>query len=214
VGDPTAFVRAHTRLRPVPSLPGVRLHLADDAFALWERTPPDAAGRDVGLPFWAFAWAGGVALARHVAEHPQVVAGRTVCDVATGSGVVAIAAARAGAAGVAAADIDDHALAAAALNGAANGVDLTLLHGDALSGAGAGHDVVLIGDAFYDVRIAGRALRFAERAHAAGARVLIGDPGRAHLPRSRLRPVAVYDIAGTGHLEASEVTRTHVWEPM
>ena len=212
MGDPTAFVRAHTRLRPVPSLPGIRLHLADDPFALWERTPPGAGG-DVGLPFWAFVWPGGVALARHVTEHPQIVAGRTVCDVATGSGVVAIAAALAGAAGVAAADIDDHALAAAALNGAANGVDLTMLHGDVVSGAGTDHDVVLVGDAFYDAQIAVRVLRFVERAHAAGARVLIGDPGRAHLPRSRLRPVAVYDVAGTGHLERSEVTRTHVWEP-
>jgi predicted nicotinamide N-methyase len=214
VSDPAAFVRAHTHLRTVPSVPGIRLHLADDVYALWERTPSDAGGRDVGLPFWAFVWPGGVGLARFVLDHPQIVAGRSVCDVATGSGLVAVAAARAGAASVTAVDLDAYALAAVTLNAVANGVDVTVRCGDALTGSGGRHDVTLVGDAFYDAQIADRALRCIDRAHAAGGRVLVGDPGRAHLPRSRLRPVAAYDVPGTGHLEASDVTPTRVWEPV
>lgn len=214
VSDPAAFVRAHTHLRTVPSMPGIRLHLADDVFALWERTPSDAAGRDVGLPFWAFVWPGGAGLARYLLDHPQIVAGRSVCDVATGSGLVAVAAARAGAASVTAVDVDAHALAAVTLNAVANGVDVTVRRGDAATASDGGHDVTLVGDAFYDAQIADRALRCIDRAHAAGSRVLVGDPGRAHLPRSRLRPVAAYDVACTGHIEAADVTPTRVWEPI
>lgn len=212
--DHEAFVRAHTHLRAVASVPEIRLHLAGDVVALWERMSPDDGEAEVPLPFWACAWAGGVGLARFLLDHPHVVAGRTACDVATGSGLVAIAAAQAGALGVTAADVDPCALAAVGLNAVANGVGVATVCGDALAGAGADHDVVLIGDAFYDAQIADRALRFVDRAHAAGARVLVGDPGRAHLPQSRFTPVAVYDVAGTGQLEASEVTRTRVWEPV
>lgn len=214
MSDHTAFVRAHTRLRAVASVPEIRLHLADDVVALWERMSPDDGEAEVPLPYWACAWTGGVGLARFLLDHPHIVAGRTVCDVATGSGLVAIAAARAGAVGVTAADVDPYALAAVALNAVANGVRVATACGDALGGAGADHDVVLVGDAFYDAQIADRASRFVDRAHAAGVRVLVGDPGRAHLPQSRFTPIAVYDVAGTGQLEASEVTHTRVWEPV
>lgn len=209
--DPAALVRAHTRLAVSPLVPEVRLHLAGEVFDLWERTRR-ADGRDeVPPPFWAFPWAGGLALARHLLDHPGVVAGKRVWDLAAGSGLVAIAAARAGAAAVDASDIDRYAVAAIGLNAAANGVRVAVRREDALGVPDTRADVVVAGDVFYDATIAPRALAFLGRLHARGARVLIGDPGRAHLPQSRLVPLAAYDVRGTAALEASAVTRATVW---
>lgn len=201
---------AHDRLCAPPSLPELVLHMTGDILDVWERTRLGRDADEVPLPFWAAPWPGGLALARYVLDHAGVVAGRTVWDPAAGCGVVAIAAARAGAGRVTASDVDPNAVAAIRRNVAANGVTLTVRREDA---AAAEHraDVVLAGDVFYDAATAGQALRLLERAHAAGALVLVGDPGRRHLPRSRLAPVASYRIAGTGALEASDVTPTTVW---
>jgi predicted nicotinamide N-methyase len=164
-------------------------------------------------PYWADAWAGGQALARYVLDHPDVVAGRTVLDVASGSGLVAIAAAAAGAAAVTANDIDEYALAAIALNAHANGVAVNVTRSDLLDGDGGDAEVVLAGDVFYSEAMAGRVLRFLERAAARGARVLVGDPGRAFLPQDRLDVVATYRVSMIGAPEDAEIRQAFVLQP-
>jgi predicted nicotinamide N-methyase len=217
--DPTAaFVRANTRLTPTPYLPEVRLHLAPDAFDLWERTeqaPPGGAhpggDRVSPPPFWAFAWAGGQALARYLLDHRAAVAGRRVFDLAAGSGLVAIAAALAGAAGVTASEIDRYAGAAIALNAEANGVQVAVCLGDVLDGPPPAAGLVTAGDVFYSAELARRVLAFLDRARSAGVAVLIGDPGRAYLPRQRLTPVASYEVPVSRALEDADHKRSSVW---
>ena len=164
---PTDFVRAHTRLAPVPFVPEIRLHQADEPIALWEET--EAGGAEQPPPFWAFAWAGGQALARHVLDHPELVAGRAVLDLAAGSGLVAIAAARAGAHPVTANDIDPLSLSATAINAAANGVGVRCVEGDLL-GSDDADGVILAGDVFYSREMAARVLPFLRRAAGRGSR--------------------------------------------
>ena len=206
-------VRATTRLVAAGCVPEIRLHLADEAFALWRRTEEELGRTGLPLPFWAFAWAGGQALARHLLDHPDLVRGRTVLDVASGSGLVAIAAARAGAGAVAATDVDPFALAAIELNAAANGVAVTARLEDVLDGDGGPAEVVLAGDVFYDRSLAERVLPFLERAAARGALALAGDPDRYYLPRSRLEAAAAYDVPVPPALEGSAVRRATVWRP-
>lgn len=206
---PADFVRTHTRLAPVPFVPELVLHQADEPIALWERTEADGAGEQPP-PFWAFAWAGGQALARYVLDAPDVVGGRDVLDLATGSGLVAIAAARAGARTVTANDIDPLALAAAGANAAANGVRLRLIEGDLLQ-TDDRYGVVLAGDVCYSRDMSGRMLGFLRRAAAAGALVLIGDPGRAYLPAEGLTAAAAYDVPVAEELESVPFRRTTVW---
>jgi predicted nicotinamide N-methyase len=163
----TDFVRANTRLAPVPFLPELVLYQADEPIELWERT--EVAGAEQPPPFWAFAWAGGQALARHVLDDPELVSGRAVLDLATGSGLVAVAAARAGARVVTANDIDPLSLAAAEANAAANGVPVRLVEGDLLETGFPDADVILAGDVFYSREMAGRVLPFLRRAAGRGA---------------------------------------------
>jgi len=206
------FVAAHTRPAVPPILPELRLWLADDPFDLWERT--EEATGTVGLPppFWGFAWAGGQALARYLLDHPDVVRGRRVLDVAAGCGVVAIAACRAGAADVTATEVDPFAAAAVERNAATNRVRVRALLADVLDGGADGAEVVLAGDVCYNRTMARRVLGFLRRAAAAGARVLIGDPGRAYLPRAGLRVLARYDVPVSRALEDRDVKPTTVWE--
>jgi predicted nicotinamide N-methyase len=203
------FVRAHTRPAAPSYLPELTLHLADDAIALWERCE-DVAGTQLPPPFWAFAWAGGQAVARYILDNPDLVAGRRVYDLAAGGGVVAIAAARAGAASVVATEIDPTALAALHLNAAANRVTVAGLCADVLDGPPPEADVVTAGDVFYSREMATRTLGYLTRAARAGATVLVGDPGRAYLPRG-LTEVAVYPVPTTLALEQADVTETTVW---
>jgi predicted nicotinamide N-methyase len=188
------------------------LHLADDAIELWERTE-EAAGDQLPPPFWAFAWAGGQALARYVLDHPYLVAARTVFDLASGSGLVAIAAARAGAASVIANEIDPMAIAAVQANAAVNEVTVTAVLGDRLGGDAENADIVFAGDVFYSRAMTERVLPFLERAAARGATVLVGDPGRAYLPRERFESVAVYEVPVTRALESADLKPTTVWRP-
>jgi predicted nicotinamide N-methyase len=197
------------RLVAVPFVPEVKLYLAEDAIVLWARLEA-AAGNPLEPPFWASAWAGGQAVARYVLDHPDVVGGRRVLDLASGSGLAAIAAALAGAASVTANDIDPHALSAIGWNARANGVAITGSHGDLLDGDGADADVVIAGDVFYSRGMAARVLPFLERAAARGATVLVGDPGRAYLPRERLETVASYPVESPGALEDAQLDRTSV----
>ena len=206
------IIRTGTELGPVSLVPEIRLYQAGDPISFWQRTE-DAAGR-TGLdpPFWAFAWAGGQALARYLLDHPEVVRGRRAIDLASGSGLVAIAAAKAGAAEVTAYDVDPLAAAAVTVNAGANGVTVQAACGDVLDGLPrAGTDLVLVADAFYERDLAGRVMRFLERARARGAAVLAGDFGRAYLPRRRLTPLAAYDVPGLSALEGTDTKRTTVW---
>ncbi|MDQ1724996.1 MAG: hypothetical protein QOG52_2024 [Frankiaceae bacterium] len=207
------FVRAHTRLSTTPLLPELPLHLSDDVVDLWERMTDRAAalGTTVELPYWASSWPGGQAVARYVLDHPDLVVGKRVLDVASGSGLIGIAAARAGAAHVQVNDIDKLCEASALVNAAANGVTVEPLTDDILD-ATTDADVVVVGDAFYAKGLADRMLPFVRRAARAGALVLVGDPGRAYLPQPRTdwRRVATYRIPVTD-LEQGEVKVTGVW---
>jgi predicted nicotinamide N-methyase len=215
VPEPSALqvIRANTRLRPVALVPEIRLHQASEPIGVWERTERAAGRTNLDPPFWAFAWAGGQALARYLLDHPEAVKGRRVIDIASGSGLVAIAAARAGAATVTAYDIDPLAAAAITVNAGANGEAVLPVCADILDEA-PDVDVMLVADAFYERDLAGRVMRFLERGHARGADVLAGDFGRAYLPRDRLRAVAAYDVPGLSMLEGSDVKRTTIWAPL
>ena len=208
--DREAFIRAHTQLLPVPHAPEIVLHLADEATALWQKTEEELGEMGLPPPFWAFAWAGGQALARYILDRPALVAGRRVLDFASGSGLVAIAAAKAGAAHVEACDIDPFAAAAIALNAAANSVRVEAQLIDGV-GADAGWDIVLAGDIFYQQDIAARVTVWLSDLHRRGAVVLVGDPGRSYLPTDQLEALATYAVPVTRALEDAEIKRTSVW---
>jgi predicted nicotinamide N-methyase len=212
IPDKTAFIRANTRLHPVPLVPEIALHLADEAVPLWHKTEEEIGEAGLPPPFWAFAWAGGQALARHVLDHPALVAGRRVLDLASGSGLVGIAAMKAGAASAAVADIDPFAGAAAALNAAQNNVAVSIIQGDLLAAPAEGAwEAILAGDIFYERDTAARAYDFLAAHACRGATVLIGDPGRSYLPRDRLLRIADYHVPVTRELEDAEIKHTAVW---
>ncbi|WP_454916144.1 class I SAM-dependent methyltransferase [Xanthobacter sediminis] len=212
ISDPLAFIRAETRLRPTALVPEICLHVADEAVPIWHRTEEELGEMGLPPPFWAFAWAGGQALARHVLDHPELVAGTEVLDFASGSGLVGIAAMKAGAASTTCADIDPFALSAIALNGAANGVALRPV-GEDLIGRDLGWATVLAGDICYEKDLAERVYDWLLRLSRRGARVLIGDPGRTYLPKDRLEQIAEYHVPVTRELEDMEIKRTCVWCP-
>ncbi|MCA0422050.1 MAG: methyltransferase [Proteobacteria bacterium] len=205
-----AFIRAETRLLPVPHAPEIRLHLADEAIPLWQKTEDELAEIGLPPPFWAFAWAGGQALARYTLDHPGIVAGRTVLDFAAGSGLCGIAARMAGAHGVLSVDIDAFAVTSIPLNAAANGVTVTARQAD-LIGADEGWDVVFAGDVFYEREMASRVFAWLEHLTRRGATVLIGDPGRSYLPKDRLEECATYRVPVTRALEDGEIKISSVW---
>jgi predicted nicotinamide N-methyase len=204
--SPAGFVHDHTRLSTVHFVPEIRLHLAvDDAVDLWELTQESGEVDGGDPPFWAFAWAGGLALARYLLDTPAAVQGRRVVDVATGSGLVAVAAALAGAAEVHAVDIDALAVVAARRNAEANGVRVSVTAGsvsDVSAGAG---DLVLAGDVFYDRSMAEEMLAALRLLRDAGAEVLIGDPYRSRLPQHALSAIATYEVDVDPELEQAPV---------
>ena len=205
-----AFILANTALVAPPHVPEIRLHLADEAHELWLKTEEELEAIGLPPPFWAFAWAGGQGLARFLLDHPEAVAGKRVLDFASGSGLVAIAALKAGARSVVAADIDPICRAAVALNVRANSVEAEF-RGEDLIGEDEGWDVVLAGDVFYDRALAERCAAWFDALAGRGATVIVGDPGRHYLPRERLRELACYEVPVTRVLEDAEVKRTIVW---
>jgi predicted nicotinamide N-methyase len=214
ITDLAGFIRAQTRLAAPPLIPEITLWLSQaEPTVLWEHLEQASGRSDLPPPFWAYPWAGGIALARYLLDHPGQVTGQTVLDLASGSGLVAIVAARLGAAEVTASDIDPVAVTAIGLNAEANRVKLTVSDSDLLSNSGLlGHaGLVLAGDAFYERRMAHHALGFLRRMREAGARVLIGDPGRAYLPPG-LTAVARYPVPAWAGLEDTEIKPTTVWE--
>lgn len=206
----TAFVRANTRLRPIPLVPEISLHVADEAVPLWQKTEEELGELGLAAPFWAFAWAGGQALARYILDNPALVAGKRVLDFASGSGLVAIAAAKSGAHAVEACEIDNFAAAAIALNAEANGANVRAIRAN-LIGRDEGWDVVLAADVCYEREMAARALDWLASLAARGAEVRIGDPGRTYLPRERLERIAEYRVPVTRELEDAEIKHTGVW---
>lgn len=212
--DPLTFIKANMRIAPVPALPEIRLYAAHPASGLWRLTHPkeraaepeeegteaDEDGPEPQPPYWAYAWAGGAVLARYILDRPETVAGLRVLDLGAGSGLVGIAAAKAGAREVIASEIDRNGVAALGLNAVANGVAITVIDEDITAGPPPPVDVVAVGDLFYGQDLVDRVIPFLDRCLAAGINVLIGDPGRAYLPRSRLRLLAEYRVPDVGEV--------------
>lgn len=205
------FILDNTRLQSPPHTPELTLYLADEITPIWKMT--EEALAEIGLPppFWAFAWAGGQALARYILDNPDVVAGKRVIDFASGSGIVAIAAVKAGAAHVLATDIDGYCGAAVALNAAANGLSIDFTDSDLLDAAAPAAEVILAGDICYEKPLADRVMAWLGEARSRGAIVLIGDPGRSYFPKSGLQKLAEYQVPTTRELEDFAVKRTAVW---
>jgi predicted nicotinamide N-methyase len=199
--SPRAFVLRHTRLRPVPGLEEVRLHLADEVLPIWHAAQVETDDPDAPVPYWAFAWAGGLAIGRYLRERPEAVAERRVFDLASGSGLCAIAALQAGASSVTGADIDPFAAAAIDLNARANGRRVSVVRRDVLDEEPPDADVILAGDCWYEPRLAERALPWLRRAQASGIDVLVGDPGRRHLPTGDLVELASFEVRTTTEIE-------------
>lgn len=196
--DALEFIRTNLRVAPVPSLPEIQLYAAHPASGLWRLATEAGGGSGQRPPYWAYQWAGGLALARHILDRPSTVIGRSVLDLGAGSGIVGIAAAKAGATAVIAAEIDRYAVAALGLNAAANDVSVVVAGDDLTAGPPPSVDLVMVGDLFYERDLARRVTDFLDRCLAAGIEVLVGDPGRAHLPRSRLRLLAEYPVPDVG----------------
>ena len=209
--SPRAFVLRHTRLRPVPGLEEIRLHLADEVLPLWHAVQVETGEPDAALPYWAFAWGGGLAIGRYLRDHPEVVAGRRVFDLASGSGLCAIAAMRAGARVATGADIDALAVTAIALNARANGRRVTSIRRDVLDEEPPDVDIILAGDAWYEAGLAGRVLPWLQQAASRGIEVIVGDPGRRYLPTDALVELASYEVRTSTELEDLEYKEARVY---
>ena len=211
--DRAAFIRANTTLMAPPLVPEVQLHLAHEAVPLWQKTEEELGELGLPPPCWAFAWAGGQALARHVLDHPELVRGKRVIDLASGSGLVGIAAMKAGAASVLAADIDGFSVEAIRINANVNSINVKATDNNLLGAPAAGCDVILVGDLFYEKDLAARVFSWLEDAEARGIVTLIGDPGRSYLPRDKLSKLGEYRVEVTRDLEDAEIKVTSVWRP-
>lgn len=207
--DMDSFIRAQTAVASPPLVPELKLHLATEITPLWQATEAWLEREGIEPPYWAFAWAGGQALARHLLDRPDTVAGKRVLDFGSGSGLVALAAAQAGAA-VEAAELDAMAVSVIRLNAALNGLALSVATGDVI-GQDRGWDVVLAGDMFYERKLAAAALPWLRGMVARGALVLLGDPGRAYLPETGLTEVAAYSVPTTRELEDREMREGRIW---
>ena len=211
IDDPEAFIRDNTALQPVPHAPEIRLHVADEITPIWKMTEDALGALGISPPFWAFAWAGGQALARYVLDNPERVRGKAVLDFAAGSGLCAIAAMMAGAAEALACDIDPFCRAAVAVNAQANGVRVDCVIADLLDAPPPRVDVILAGDICYEKSLSERVLTWLKAARAQGTEILIGDPGRTYFPRQGLVHLAQYQVRTTRELEDFEIKNTGVW---
>jgi predicted nicotinamide N-methyase len=209
--DRAAFIRANTSVMSPPLVPEISLHLAHEAVPLWQKTEEELGELGLPPPFWAFAWAGGQALARHVLDNPALVGAKRVIDLASGSGLVGLAAMKAGAVSVLAADIDGFSLEAIRLNAALNDERMEVTGEDLLGAPAPACDVILVGDLFYEKGLAERVFSWLEEAEGRGILTLIGDPGRSYLPRDRLTKLGEYKVEVTRDLEDAEIKLTSVW---
>ncbi len=209
--DAAAFIRANTALHEPPLVPEIKLYLATEIVPIWRMTEEELEKSGLPPPFWAFAWAGGQALARYILDHPETVAAKRVLDFGSGSGLIAIAAMKAGAASVLAADIDGFAAAAIGLNAEMNDVSILVTTEDIVGSANLGWDVILIGDMCYERPLAERIETWVHDLVAGGALALIGDPGRTYLPKTGLDKLVSYAVKTTRELEDTDVRNTSVW---
>jgi predicted nicotinamide N-methyase len=205
------FITENTKLISPPLVPEIVLHLAAESLPIWQKTEDELGEINLPPPYWAFAWAGGQAVARYLIDHPEVCRGQTVLDLGSGSGISAIAAAKTGANAVLAADIDKVALAACALNARANAVALKTIGTDLLAEPPAGERVIIIGDLFYERQLADRVVAYIAEAKARGSAIYIGDPQRSYFPEGRFTRLAEYQVPVTRELEDAEIKRTAVW---
>jgi len=206
------FIRQNTSVMSPPLVPEIKLHLAHEAVPLWQKTEEELGEMGLAPPFWAFAWAGGQALARYVLDHSDRVENLRVVDLATGSGLVAIAAVQAGSSSIVATDIDEFATTAAEMNAGLNQVKLEIKLADVLHQPPLPADVILVGDLFYEKTLAIRCLTWLRQAQEHGAKVFIGDPGRSYLPTDQLEKLAEYNVPVTRDLEDAEIKKTSVWQ--
>jgi predicted nicotinamide N-methyase len=209
--DAAAFIRANTTIATPPLIPEIRLHLATEITPIWQASEDALARANVPPPFWAFPWAGGQALARYVLDDPAIVAGKHVLDFGAGSGLLAIAAAQAGAATIVAAEIDGFAAAAIALNAALNGVAVAVETADLIGTVAGAWDVVLVGDMCYEQPLADRLTAWLRALAGTGVTVLLGDPGRSYVPTSGLTALARYTVATSRELEDRESRDGVIW---
>jgi predicted nicotinamide N-methyase len=210
--DPALFIRRNTQIAAPPLVPEIRLHLATEITSIWQATEATLARSGLPPPFWAFAWAGGQALARYLLDLPGTASGRFVVDFGAGSGLVAIAAAKAGAAHVLAADIDHFAAAAIAANAALNNVQVAVTTVDLIGAANPRWQLVVAGDVCYEQPMAGRTADWLRSLARRGCVVLLGDPGRSYLPSAGLRERARYLVPTSRDLEGQESREAFVWE--
>ena len=206
-----AFIRCNTTVMAPPLVPEILLHLAHEAVPIWLKTEEELNKIGLPPPFWAFAWAGGQALARYVLDHPETVRGRRIVDLASGSGVVAIAAMKAGAASVLAADLDPFSAAAICLNASMNGTVVEVTRSSLLDSPPPDMDVITVGDLFYEQALAQKCFPWLVEAQSLGISVLIGDPGRSYLPRERLEKVCQYSVPVSRDLEDAAIKQSAVW---
>ncbi|MGX1197192.1 class I SAM-dependent methyltransferase [Parvibaculum sp. MBR-TMA-1.3b-4.2] len=211
IGDPARFIRENTEFLPSPLVPEIRLHVASDALPLWEMTEEELEQVGLPPPFWAFAWAGGQALARYILDNPDVVRGKRILDFGAGSGLDGIAAAMSGATSVLGADVDPFSVTAIRLNAEMNNVSVLSVADDLVGMPNQGWDVVLVGDMCYEQPLAGRIESWLRGFVADGVTVLIGDPGRTYLPKSGMERLATYNVETSRALEDNDVRRTNVW---
>jgi len=204
---PEDFITANAALMAPPLVPEIKLYLATEVVPLWRATEEELEKMGVPPPYWAFAWAGGQALARYILDHPEMVAGKRVLDIGSGSGLVAIAAAKAGAASVLAADIDAFSIAAIRLNAAANGATVAVTQDDLIGVAG-DWDVILVGDLFYERPLAERLLAWL---NLLARPAMLGDPGRNYFPKDRVERLALYNVQTSRDLEDREIRETGVY---
>ena len=210
MNDPRAFILANTALITPPLVPEIRLYLATEVVPLWRKTEEELEVEGVPPPYWAFAWAGGQALARYVLDYPETVAKKRVLDFGSGSGLLAVAAAKSDAASVLAVDIDRFAAAAIALNADANDVHVETSSED-IVGSDAGWQTVLVGDMCYERPLAERLLAWLHKLKERGATVLLGDPGRSYFPKSGVEKLETYRVQTTRDLEDREIRETSVY---
>ena len=203
------FIRQHTELLSPPLVPEVRLHLAHEAIPIWQKTEDELGALGLPPPFWAFAWAGGQALARYILDNTEIVRNKSILDLASGSGMVAIAAMKAGALSVLAADIDDFSIAAIKLNAKANACEIVTTSHNLLGQPAPHFDVILVGDMFYEKTTAEKCLEFLKTSN---ANILIGDPSRSYLPKEQLQKIATYSVPVSRDLEDTEIKQTSVWK--
>ena len=209
--DPADFIRGNTALHEAPLIPEIRLYLATEIVPIWQMTEEELEKSGLPPPFWAFAWAGGQALARYVLDNPSIVSGKSVLDFGAGSGLIGIAAAKSGANRILSADIDDFAVEAIKLNAAANAVEIAATTEDLAGVENRGWEVILVGDMCYERPLAERIEAWLRRLAGEGVEVLIGDPGRTYLPKSGMEKLVSYAVKTTRELEDTDVRNTSVW---